>query len=237
MIELHQRDGWPLQVLLVADPRRPDAVGQEQRRLHWIGTRLPVPHVIAASPEAAVLKYPVGLPASAPANRVDPAQSVAQAARALRLVHRTDPGDPADPAAAAPDMRLDVRLAAIEASVAAGDFADHQFAGPYARYGAQRLVEMLRERQPDEPQLAFGHGRFGLDTVLLDGAASESEVSGITDWASAGMADPYADLALAARSVVTVFGAEALPVFFDAYGLKHPEPLRLDYYSLLAEFL
>ncbi len=237
VIELRQRDAWPIQVLMVGDPRRPDAVAQEQRSLEWIGSRLPVPHVVAASPNAAVLKYPVGLPASAPEHRVDPAQSVTQAARALRMVHRTDPGDPTDPESGAPDMRLDVRLAHIEAAVAAGEFADHDFGGPYARYGADRLVEMLRDRQPDEPQLAFGHGRFGLDTVLLDGAASEAKVSGITDWASAGMADPYVDLALAARSVVTVFGAELLPVFFDAYGLEHPDPLRLDYYSLLAEFL
>lgn len=249
-------DDWPIQALIIdpdlSDLDSADSVPSKSRapktspvdaeigRLHWIGARLPVPQVVcsAALPNgrlAAVLKYPVGSPSSAPENRVDPEHSVRKAARALRMVHRTDPDDIAEMGF---DNRLDALLGRIEERVDSGAFDASMLSGPYQRYEPSRLVEMLHEGRPEEVHGAFGHGRFGLPAVLLDNPGEPGgEVTGITDWASAGTADPYLDLASGARSVASVFGAELLPAFFDEYGLAHPDPLRLDYYGLLIEFL
>lgn len=237
---------WPLQALIV-DPEPSSApapttspVDAEIRRLRWIGARLPVPQVVCSAQLgdgrlAAVLKYPVGSPSSAPENRVDPEHSVRKVARALRMVHRTDPDDIAEMGF---DNRLDALLARIEERVDSGAFDAAALSGPYQRFKPSRLLEMLHEGRPEELHGAFSHGRFGMPAVLLDSPGEPGgEVTGITDWASAGTADPYLDLASGARSVATVFGAELLPVFFDEYGLAHPDPLRLDYYGLLIEFL
>lgn len=191
-----------------------------------------MPKVVAAAPRAgsghaAVLKYPVGTPASAIEHRVDVERTVGIAAQALRMVHRTNT------AGLRFDNRLDNMLPAIGRQLRSGRYDSAVFSGPYQRYSAQRLFEMLLERQPGEVNLAFGHGSFGLHTVLID----REELGGITDWGLAGLCDPYLDLALAARSMVSVFGAELLPTFFSAYGIDHPDPLRLDYFSLLAEFV
>ncbi len=175
----------------------------------------------------ALLKYPVGKPASAPENRVDPEQTTKLVARALRTVHRTATYELRF------DNRLDMMLSAIATKVDSGHYDDTSFSGPYQRYSAKRLLEMLLERKPREPNLVFGHGSFGLAAVLID----QGKFTGITDWGRSGLCDPYLDLALAARSVVSVFGAELLPTFFSGYGVAHPDPLRLDYFALLAEFV
>ncbi len=238
-------DAWPLQALIV-DPEPTTStpiaspVDAEIQRLRWIGATLPVPQVVCSaelddSRSVAVLKYPVGTPASAPENRVDPVHSVTKAARALRMVHRTDPDDIADRGF---DNRLDALLPLIEQRVTTGSFDASTLSGPYQRHTPVRLVEMLHEGRPEELHGAFGHGSFGLHAVLLDNPEEPGgEVTGITDWSRAGTADPYLDLAAGARSVASVFGAELLPIFFDSYGLAHPDPLRLDYYGLLIEFL
>ena len=243
--EFNPSDAWPLQALIldpvgnaVAQPTSP--VDAEIQRLRWIGATLPVPQVVCSAQltdgrMAAVLKYPVGSPASAAANRVDPEHSVRKAARALRMVHRTDPNDIADRGF---DNRLDALLPRIEDRVATGAFDPTDLSGPYQRYGPKRLIEMLHEGRPEELHGAFGHGSFGLHAVLLDNPDEPGgDITGITDWSRAGTADPYLDLAAGARSVASVFAAELVPVFFDEYGLAHPDPLRLDYYGLLIEFL
>ncbi len=233
---MHRGD-WPLQALLVDGATSPGVVAGEVARLRWIGTTLPVPRVLATGSfadgrDVAVLKYPVGSPASSPENRVDPGHSVQASAKALRMLHRTDPTD------FPYDSQLDALLATIAERLSNGEFNPGEMSGPYQRFEPARLVEILHESRPAEDRVAFGHGAFGLHAVLLDNPDEPGgDVTGITDWALAGMCDPYLDLALGARSVASVFGAELVPLFFSSYGLEHPDPLRVDYFSLLAEFL
>ena len=60
---------------------------------------------------------------------------------------------------------------------------------------------------------------------------------GFVNWTGAALADPYRDLAVSATSVATSFGPMLVPEFFDAYGLTHPDPLRLDWYALSAQLV
>ena len=61
-------------------------------------------------------------------------------------------------------------------------------------------------------------------------------MSGVVNWASAGVADRYVDLASAVRSIANTLGPELIPTFFQWYGLPKPDPRKLDFYALLAEF-
>jgi len=71
-----------------------------------------------------------------------------------------------------------------------------------------------------------------MDVALLD----PTGVCGVVDWGRAGIADRYADLACAVRSIADTVGPELIPHFFECYGIEHPDPRKLDFYALLTEF-
>ena len=57
-------------------------------------------------------------------------------------------------------------------------------------------------------------------------------VTGLVDLGRLGVSDRYRDLALVARSLVLNVGPEPAWRLFDAYGLPHPDPLRMEWYAL-----
>ena len=95
-----------------------------------------------------------------------------------------------------------------------------------------RLCLELRHLSKHRCHDVFTHGSFGLRCTLLD----QTGVSGVLDWGLAGVADRYVDLASAVRSIASGLGPELIPTFFQAYGLERPDPRKLDFYALLAEF-
>jgi len=70
----------------------------------------------------------------------------------------------------------------------------------------------------------------------VDDGAGGFRVSGFVDCGNAGIADPYQDLALCARSVAHNLGEEWVPVLFARYGLDHVDERKVAYYQLLDEF-
>ena len=74
-----------------------------------------------------------------------------------------------------------------------------------------------------------------LPNVLLRPPASRQDgttVSGLVDLGRLGVSDRYRDLALVARSLVLSIGPEPAWRLFDAYGVPHPDPLRMEWYAL-----
>ena len=59
-------------------------------------------------------------------------------------------------------------------------------------------------------------------------------VSGFVDCGNAGVADPYQDLALCARSVAYNFGPDFVPVLFAKYGLDSVDEAKLAYCNPLS---
>ena len=70
-------------------------------------------------------------------------------------------------------------------------------------------------------------GRAGEDGIAL---------SGFIDGGRAGLADPYQDLALAARSLASHLGPLWVPEFFGRYGIGPVDERKLRFYTLLDEF-
>jgi aminoglycoside phosphotransferase len=175
---------------------------------------------------AVVLSLPPGTPAMMPEHRMRPARTVEHLAQALRFVHEI-------PVDGCPfDARIDLRLRSIRRRVGAGQYDSSTFTPPYNRYSPHRLLDLLEEMRVAEDDPVFTHGAFGLDVALLD----PNGVCGIVDWGRAGVGDRYIDLAAAVRSIAESLGPEVIPRFFECYGLERPDPRKLDFFALLAEF-
>jgi aminoglycoside 3'-phosphotransferase-2 len=228
---LQCKKGWPFRLLKVAEGSDPFSVLAEIDRLDWLDRRLPVPKVLASEPlplggHATVLALPAGAVATARETVHGPPEVVELFAKALRFVHEV-------PIDRCPfSNRLDIRLRSIQRKLRAGRYDGMQLSEAYRRYPPTRLFEILNESRPTEEDLVFAHGAWHLRSVFLDAAG----VSGIVDWDRAGVSDRYADLAMGAKVIADDISVELVPLFFEAYGVPRPDPLRLDYYQLLAEF-
>lgn len=102
---------------------------------------------------------------------------------------------------------------------------------------ASDLHAELLVAQPAIEERVFTHGDYCLPNVLFqDDGAGGYRVSGFVDCGHAGVADPYQDLALCARSVAFNFGPEWVPRFFARYGIDRVDEVRVRWYQLLDEF-
>jgi kanamycin kinase/aminoglycoside 3'-phosphotransferase-2 len=223
----------PVRYLKVAGPETADDVARETEVLAWLRGRFPVPVVVEAGTTGdqrwLLTEGLPGRPADAGEHRLGGAERLAEAfGTALRAIHDL-PTDGCPFSAS-----LDELVSLAERRVAAGRVDPSDFEPLHQRYPPAALFERLLSLRPDEGELAFTHGDYGLPNVLLvPGAAA---VSGVVDWALAGVGDPYRDLAVAARSLAHRTGPEVVHRCFDAYGLAHPDLGRLDFFVLLDEF-
>ncbi|MFZ4518851.1 MAG: phosphotransferase [Microthrixaceae bacterium] len=72
------------------------------------------------------------------------------------------------------------------------------------------------------------HGRADLAHLRCDGGRP----LGFADWSAAALADPYRDLAVAARSVALDLGPMLVPDLLERAGHPQPDPVRLDWWAL-----
>jgi aminoglycoside 3'-phosphotransferase-2 len=228
---LQCKKGWPFRQLNVADGSDPFSVLAEIDRLDWLDRRLPVPKVLASEPlpvggHATVLALPAGVAATAPENVHGPAEIVELFAKALRFVHEV-------PIDRCPFSNPARRAAAIDPTQVAGrSLRRHATVRGLSSLSAVAVVRDPQRDKPTEEDLVFAHGAWHLRSVFSTAAG----VSGIVDWDRAGVSDRYADLAMGAKVIADDISVELVPLFFEAYGVPRPDPLRLDYYQLLAEF-
>lgn len=224
-------------------------------RLEWMASMaLPVPrivtHLVHDDIQYLVTEALPGTDASQP--RPDGSQRavVAALAGALRRLHSTPVHECPfrhDAAARVHDASSRVRAGQVNS----GDF-DAGRAGRSSGEVFQELVaahEMLVAKRaageaPPEGAV-FTHGDYCFPNVILRQSSAEPRgttaegglaLSGFVDCGRAGVADPYQDLALCARSVVRNLGAQWVPVFFADYGLSVVDQERIDFYTLLDEF-
>jgi aminoglycoside 3'-phosphotransferase-2 len=160
------------------------------------------------------------------AGRHHPREVATALAHALKALHaQSIEACPFDHPVAREIQRAHERL--VAGLVDEDDFDDER-----AGRTAEELFIDLQASRPDAEARALTHGDATLENVVFDEAWSV----GFVDCGRAGVADPYRDLALAARSVEFDLGREWVGSFFTEYGIPHPDERKLAFYRLLDEF-
>lgn len=117
------------------------------------------------------------------------------------------------------------RLSSDEVDIATLDRA-------YRSVPPDTLARQLAASCPPEPTAAVPLAEADpLDQVRFDGTTATSERPAVR------AGDRYLDLGPMAGRLARLVGPEALPVFFDAYGVSAPDSRRLDFFLLLGEVL
>ena len=212
-------------------------LGEERARLEWLQGWLPVPAVEGWAENEdggawLLLSAVPGVMAHEAAPDLgDMAAVVRAVAEGLRRIHSL-------PIADCPfDYTRDVRLARaawnIEQNIV--DVADVRANHHIEPLALLARLEATRPPEPPEDQV-FVHGDYCLPNILMTpDAAGVPRVSGLLDWARAGISDRYQDLAIGARTLRHNFGPGWEPLFFTAYGLSAPDPARVAWYEALDE--
>ncbi|MEU4701266.1 aminoglycoside 3'-phosphotransferase [Nonomuraea dietziae] len=198
----------------------------EAQRLAWAQRWATVPPVIdhGTNPDGAWLLTAAvpGQSAIQPRWIADPATATAAIGRGLRLLHDALPVDdcPFDWSVQQRLTRADERLANGEGP--ADWFPEHHHLDP--EHARARLAE-----PPPIDHLVVCHGDACVPNTLLH---HDGTFAAHVDLGSLGVADRWADLAVAAWSTEEDYGPGYDGILYDAYGID-PDPERLAYYRLL----
>lgn len=201
----------------------------ERRRLQWLTQHaVPAPRVqdyIRTAGRHWLLTSALPGRDLASCADITPQCVVGLAADALRDLHRLAPG-------ACPfDHRLDRRIVAAQARVAAGAVEEAAFDEERrGRTASDLLSELIARRQPEE-DLVVAHGDACLPNLL----AQAGRFTGFVDCGRLGVADRHQDLALTCWSIRHNLGEAWIAPFLHRYGVP-ADPERLAYYRLLDEF-
>ena len=147
--------------------------------------------------------------------------------RSLRGVHDTDPTN-------CPWVcGVSEIVAEASSRVASGQVAVDRFDPPYRRYAPVELLDLVVGSipSPSVPPVVV-HGSARLSALRVEG--DELRWADVT---ACGLGDAYRDLATMAVDLASVISPEALGPFLDAYGLDHPDLVRLDWHVLVDQLL
>ncbi|WP_371786129.1 aminoglycoside 3'-phosphotransferase [Streptosporangium subroseum] len=198
----------------------------EAERLDWARRWVNVPRVIEHGTDAAaawlVTAAVPGRSAVDPRWVADPATAAAAIGRGLRLFHDALPVDECPF-----DWSVDRRLARADERLADGE-------GPADWFPEHRRLELTQARTrigepPAIDRLVVCHGDACVPNTLLH---DDGTFAAHVDLGSLGVADRWADLAVAAWSTEWNYGPGYDGVLYDAYGIA-PDPERIAYYRLL----
>ncbi|MFJ6415872.1 aminoglycoside 3'-phosphotransferase [Paeniglutamicibacter sp. NPDC091659] len=199
---------------------------REAERMEWAGRFSPVPEVLerGADEDGSWLSTR----AMAGASAVDPVWVARpeQAARAvgigLRAMHD------ALPIGSCPfSWSVEDRMAGFEARVASGE-SPADWGNGYSRFTVDQAREMLGTPPPID-KLVVCHGDACAPNTLLD---VDGNFAGHVDLGDIGVADRWADLAVAAWSTEWNYGPGYERLVYEAYGVQ-PDAERIAYYRML----
>lgn len=127
--------------------------------------------------------------------------------------------------------KLEWQLKLAEQNLRAGNFESLAPDIPYTKDFANhaQLFDFLVKNQPKE-ELVFTHGDYCLNNFFTDG----KQITAFIDFGRGGAGDGYQDIALCIRELME-YCPEAIPLFYEKLGIKHPDQDKLRYYMLLDE--
>ena len=200
---------------------------REVVRLQWAAAYTAVPRLLEqGADETAAWIVTAGLPGeNAVIDRwkADPATAVAQIGLGLRALHDALPVD------ACPfSWSVEDRLVATRQLAAMGLLDPARWEPEHQRLGVDGALDVLSDPPPiDQPVVCHGDA-CSPNTLLTD----DGHWSGHVDLGELGVADRWADLAVATMSTEWNYGAGWENALLDAYGVA-PDPDRTSFYRLL----
>jgi kanamycin kinase len=199
----------------------------EAVRLHWAGTYTRVPRVLMHGADAAgawlMTAALPGQSAVSPRWLQEPARAVWEIGRGLRALHDALPVEHCPFS-----WSLEDRLADARRRAAAGRLDPETWHTSHRALSLERALELLAELPPID-HLVVCHGDACAPNTLLD---DEGRWSGHVDLGALGVADRWADLAVATWSTQWNYGPGWEDHLLAGYGIQG-DPARLAYYRLL----
>lgn len=164
--------------------------------------------------------------------RVDAERTVGLFATTLRRLHDLDVGGLG---AVVRMQRVEDLVRRAESALGAGELDDGRRSPAYAHMPVDRLVQILADgaaaAEARATPAVVVHGRPTLSRLWCRSGTAV----GLVDWEDLAIGDRHLDLAVAIRSIASDLAPVLVPVFVERYGLEHPDPILLDWYSLAAE--
>lgn len=199
-------------------------LGAEAERLAWAGLFVPVPRVLdAGSDDDGAWLVTAALPGtSAVAWTHDPRTAAIALGVGLRRLHEALPVASCPFSWAAEDRLDRARRRLAEGHGPSSWFAEHR------HLSASAALAALADPPPVQRPVVC-HGDPCVPNTLL---AADGTFTGVVDLGSLGVADPWADLAVAAWSTEWNFGPGVAREVYAAYGVA-PDEERIAYYRLL----
>lgn len=202
-------------------------LGQEVVRLAWLAGQVTVPEVLEHGQDAeGSWLLTAGLPgdnAVAPRWKARPEVAVREIGIALRAFHDAFPVSSCPFSWSAAGRRADAQR-----RVQAGAVAPERWHPVHRHLSSADALAQLADA-PDVDRLVVCHGDACAPNTLL---TEDGRWSGHVDLGAAGVADAWADLAIATWSTQWNYGPGWEQVLLDAYGID-PDPVRTAYYRLL----
>jgi aminoglycoside phosphotransferase len=204
-------------------------LAREAERLAWAQHFTPVPRVLSAGHDATgTWLHTAALPGRNAVDTrwlADPGPAVVAIGRGLRALHDAVPTEDCPFSWMAED-----RLASARERAAAGLIDTGIWHPDYQHLTVARALAEAGNPPPID-RLVVCHGDPCAPNTLVD---DHGRWTGHVDMASLGLADRWADLAIASWSLGWNFGPGWDETFYSAYGVK-PDPERIYYYRLLWE--
>jgi kanamycin kinase len=202
-------------------------LGDEAARLRWAAPYTSVPRVLDhgrdADGEWLVTSALPGENAVSARWKASPRTAAAGIGTGLRRLHDALPVGQCPFSWGAED-----RLSVVRELVAAGHQVPSRWEQEHAHLSAHEALAMLADVPPVD-RLVVCHGDTCPPNTLL---SSTGTCTGHVDLGSLGVADRWADLAVATWSLDWNYGPGWEPVLLAAYGVD-PDPVRTAYYRLL----
>jgi aminoglycoside phosphotransferase len=201
-------------------------LGREIARLCWAGHRWPVPQVLAhGENKDGGWLLTLGLPGTNAVSErwlAEPAMAVRAIGEGLRGMHdclpvRTCPFS----------WNAASRIADAHRRANAGQLDPTTWHAEYQPLGVAKALELIDDRPPID-QLVVCSGDSCAPKTLI---GEDGHWTGHVDLGSLGVADRWADLAVATWSTQWNYGPGWERPLLDAYGIE-PDQRRLDYYRL-----
>jgi aminoglycoside phosphotransferase len=205
------------------------SLADEAARMAWAGAFTPVPRVIGQGADEAgswLVTSPLpGQSAVMPRWQADPAAAVTAIGEGLRALHEALPARACPFSWMAADRLADARRRAGDGRIdPAGWDEEHR------PLGTARALGLLADIPPAD-RLVVCHGDACAPNTLI---TEDGRWSGHVDLGELGVADRWADLAIATWSAGWNYGPGWERPLLDAYGVR-PDPDRTRYYRLLWE--